>query len=195
MNENERTYEGMFLLDSGNPDFEAVSEPVRAVLGRSEAEVLSIKPWDDRKLAYEIKGRRRGLYVLTYFKADPGRITEIEHDCQLSEQVVRVLILQRKSLSEEQLQAETPALAAERKAAEHEVARKARQQRQAEEKAAEAAKTGEESAEAAKTSEQSAEAEKTDEQSAEAEPQEQQPEGKADEQTPPEPPAEEPPTT
>ena len=193
MNENARTYEGMFLLDSGNPDFEAVSEPVRAVLGRNEAEVLSIRPWDDRKLAYEIKGRRRGLYVLTYFKADPGRIAEIEHDCQLSEQVVRVLILQRKSLSEEQLQAETPALAAERKSAEHEAARKARQQQQAEEKAAEAAKTGEKSAEAAKT----------DEKSAEAKTQEQQPEGKADEQTPPEPPAaspveppaEEPPTT
>ena len=107
--ENTKTYEGMFLLDAGNPDFQAASEPVRHILTRYEAEILSFKPWDERKLAYEIRGRKRGLYVLTYFKADPLKIAEIEHDCELDERVLRQLILRRDRITDEQINAETPA--------------------------------------------------------------------------------------
>ena len=81
-----KNYEAMFLVDTGKKDFETASEPVRNVLNRSEAEIVSIKPWDERRLCYEIKGRKRGLYVLTYFKADPLKIADLERDCQLDEQ-------------------------------------------------------------------------------------------------------------
>ncbi len=112
-----KTYEGMFLLDAGNPDFEAAAAPVRQVLDRAQAEVLSLKPWDDRRLAYDIKGRKRGLYVLAYFKAEPARIAEMEHELQLSENVLRAMLLSADHLSEEQIRAETPAtLAASRRA-------------------------------------------------------------------------------
>lgn len=102
------TYEGMFLLDSSS-DFEAASEPVKSILTRYGAELLAFKPWDDRKLAYEIRGRKRGLYVLTYFKADPEKIVEIEHDCQLDERFLRQLILRKDRLTQEQIDAVTPA--------------------------------------------------------------------------------------
>jgi len=109
MNGKTKTYEGMFLLDVGVADFEAAAEPVRDVLGRGDAELLAIKPWDERRLAYEIKGRRRGLYILTYFKADPARIVEIEHECLLNERILRALILRRDKLTEETINAATPA--------------------------------------------------------------------------------------
>jgi small subunit ribosomal protein S6 len=112
MSQDKATYEGMFLLDAGNPDFQAASEPVRTVLDRNEASALSIKPWDERRLAYEINGRRRGLYVLTYFEVEPGRITEIERDCQLDERILRVLLLRRDDLTDEIIEAATPATAA-----------------------------------------------------------------------------------
>ncbi len=104
-----KTYEGMFLLDAGNPDFEAASGPVRNMLAKYNAEPLAIKQWEDRRLCYEIEGRKRGLYVLTYFKAAPEVITEIERDCQLSDEIIRVLILRRDKLTEEEIKAETPA--------------------------------------------------------------------------------------
>lgn len=118
MSQDQRTYEAMFLVDAGQADFDASSEPVRNVLRRHEVEILSIKPWDERKLAYGIRGRRRGLYILTYVKADPSRVTEVEHDCQLDEQILRVLVLQRPRLTAEQIDAETPATASARRAAE-----------------------------------------------------------------------------
>ena len=118
MSQDKASYEGMFLLDAGNPDFQAASEPVRTILDRNEATTLAIKLWDERRLAYEIKGRRRGLYVLSYFESDPARITEIERDCRLDERVLRVLLLRREGLTQEQVQAETPASGGARRPAE-----------------------------------------------------------------------------
>ena len=110
-------YEGMFLLDAGQPSFETASEPVISVLHRSKAEIVSIKPWDERRLAYQIAGRNHGLYVLTYFNVDPQRIQEIEHDCQLDERIVRSLLVRRDELTDEELNAETPATASKKRAA------------------------------------------------------------------------------
>ncbi len=107
--DTKKTYEGMFLLDAGNPDFNAASEPVRNILTRYEAELLAFKPWDERRLAYEIRGRKRGLYVLSYFKLDPLKVREVEHDCRLDERVLRALILRRDNLTPEVINAETPA--------------------------------------------------------------------------------------
>ena len=112
-----KTYEGMFLLDCGNPDFHVASEPARVALEKNGAEILSMKPWDERRLAYEIRGRRRGLYVLTYFRAPPERIAEVERDCQLDERVLRLLVVRRDHLSEETIRADTPATAGAKRAA------------------------------------------------------------------------------
>lgn len=108
-----KTYEAMFLLDAENPDFDQAAEPVRTLLGRIQAEVLTLKPWDDRRLAYDIKGRRRGLYVLTYFKADPARVPEIQHEVQISEKILRLLLLSGDDLTPAQINAETPATLAQ----------------------------------------------------------------------------------
>ena len=107
MSQNTKTYEAMFLV-APDSDFEAASKPIRTVLARSEAEILSLKSWDERRLAYEIAGQRRGLYILTYFKADPLKLGEIEHDCQLAEDIMRVLIIRKDRISDDEIHAETP---------------------------------------------------------------------------------------
>lgn len=107
--DQKKTYEGMFLLDASASDFEAAAEPIRNVLERNQAEILSIKPWEERRLAYEINHRRRGLYVLTYFKAPPEQIVELERDCQLNESILRLLVLRRDKITDAEINAETPA--------------------------------------------------------------------------------------
>jgi small subunit ribosomal protein S6 len=107
-----KTYEAMFLLEAGQGDFEIASEPIRTVLSRAGAEVLSINLWDERRLAYEIKGQKRGTYVLTYFKLDPAKVVELEHDCQLNDAILRVLIIRKDNLKDEELNAPTPAMIA-----------------------------------------------------------------------------------
>ncbi len=156
MSDNMKTYEGMFLLDAGISDFQAACEPVQAVLERSEAETLSMKPWEERRLAYEVNGHRRGMYVLVYFKVDPEKIREIEHDCQLHEQILRILILHKENLSDDVINAETPADVLTRRTAEAEARKVAEEVAAAE---AAAAKAAAEAAEAAAAPEAEAGAE------------------------------------
>ena len=104
-----KTYEGMFLLEAGQPNFEEAVAPIHTIFTRNQVEVLHLKKWDERRLAYEIRGRRRGMYVLAYFKSDPDKITEIERDAQLDEHVLRILILQAEEVSAETMAAQTPA--------------------------------------------------------------------------------------
>ena len=90
-----RLYEGMFLVDStlAAADWEGTLAVVENILKRADAEVVVIRKWGERKLAYDIDHKSRGTYLLAYFKVDPRRVTGIEKDVQLSEKVMRVLIL------------------------------------------------------------------------------------------------------
>lgn len=110
MMERIRTYEAMFLLDAGNPDFEIASEPARTLLARNSTEIMVLKLWDERKLAYDVSGRRRGLYVLAYFKARTDQIPTLEHDCLLDERILRMLVLKHEDgVKQEVMDAQTPA--------------------------------------------------------------------------------------
>ena len=89
-----KLYEGMFLVDSAQAqNWDAIIATIKTILERAEAEIVSMKKWDDRKLAYEIGGKTRGTYILYYFRADGERIRDIERDVHLSERIMRVLIL------------------------------------------------------------------------------------------------------
>ena len=118
---NSKTYEGMFLVQSGS-DFHAASQPVNTVLERSDAEVLSMNPWEERRLAYEIKGHKRGLYILTYFKMDPANLSELHRDSELNEGILRMMILRRDKITDQEINAETPAGASQRQVAASEAA-------------------------------------------------------------------------
>lgn len=100
-----KSYEAMFLMDAAlATDWPAAEAEVKRVLERASAKVLGMKKWDDRKLAYSIGPHKRGLYVLAYFEAEPDKITGIERDVQLSEKLVRVLVIRRDRLTPEDVE-------------------------------------------------------------------------------------------
>lgn len=99
-----RKYEGMFLFDpTVSADWDAIQEELRRLFDRAEAKLILCTKWDERRLAYEINGRKRAIYALTFFEADPTKMTALERDAQLSESVMRVLIVRADHLSEEEM--------------------------------------------------------------------------------------------
>lgn len=95
-----KQYEAMFLFDpTFGSSFEQCEAEIRRLMERAEAEILICRKWDERRLAYRIKGRKRGVYVLVYFKASPEKITPLERDAQLSEDILRLLVLKAENLS------------------------------------------------------------------------------------------------
>jgi small subunit ribosomal protein S6 len=106
----------MFLIDSSlaGSDWDGTISSIKTILEKVEAEVVSINKWDDRKLAYDIKGKNRGTYILSYFRVDGDKIKDIEHSVRLSEKIMRVLILNAERLSQDDIDKETPAMKQEK---------------------------------------------------------------------------------
>ena len=88
-------YEGMFLLEPtiSATDWDKASGEIKRILEKHKAEVTNLDKWGERKLAYSIRKNARGTYVLVYFKAPGEAISKIKVDCQLSEIILRVLIV------------------------------------------------------------------------------------------------------
>jgi len=98
-------YEAMFLFDPtfGN-NLEDCEAEIRRLMDRAEAEILFCKKWDERRLAYRIKGRKRGVYILVYFYAPTSSITPMERDAQLSENILRLLVLRAEGVTSEMME-------------------------------------------------------------------------------------------
>lgn len=107
-----RLYEGMFLVDSAQAaaDWEGTLAVIEKILKRADAEVVALRKWGERRLAYEVDHKTRGTYILCYFKADGRRIAGIEKDVQLSENVMRVLILGTEKRPAEVIEADIAGL-------------------------------------------------------------------------------------
>jgi len=114
-----KLYEGMFLVDSAKAasDWDGINKAIKKILDKVKAEIVSIRKWDDRKLAYDIRGVSRGTYLLCYFRADGQQIQNIEKAVQLSETIIRVLILNTDQMTQEDIDKETPATKAEKEKA------------------------------------------------------------------------------
>jgi small subunit ribosomal protein S6 len=86
----------MFLLDANKVagDLQAAAKQLETTLEKHKAEVLASRPWgDDRRLSYPIKGHKKGVYYLTYFRTEGKNLVEIERDLALNETVIRSLTL------------------------------------------------------------------------------------------------------
>lgn len=103
------TYESMFLIgQAATSENEGGVALVRGVLERHQAQVLVLKKWDERKLAYEIGKSKRGTYIVAFYKASGAAVTAIERDVKLSEDFLRVMTLRADHLNETEMAAVEP---------------------------------------------------------------------------------------
>jgi small subunit ribosomal protein S6 len=91
----QHVYEGMFILDSNRYARDAagtvsqIPQSVEAFGGK----MLVSRLWEERRLAYPIKGHRKGTYWLTYFHLDGNQVDELTRRFHLNEGILRSLLL------------------------------------------------------------------------------------------------------
>jgi small subunit ribosomal protein S6 len=101
-----KLYEAMFLFDNmAAHEWSDVEQEVKRVFDRIGATQHVCVKFDERRLAFEIEGRKRGTYVLTYFDAEPDRIGDLERDARLSEVILRLMVVRPEGMTEEKLAA------------------------------------------------------------------------------------------
>lgn len=88
-------YEGMFILDNDivRSGWAGAKAVVVDVLKKHGASVVTARRWDERKLAYPVRHKNRGTYLLSYFELGTDSGDALRRDLDLDERVLRYLLL------------------------------------------------------------------------------------------------------
>ncbi len=86
-------YETMFILNANayarNPG--GAADTIRDMVTNVGGKVLASRLWNEQKLAYAVKGQRKGVYWLTYFQAESTSMPKFNRACQLQDMILRHL--------------------------------------------------------------------------------------------------------
>lgn len=103
--ERHNYYEAMFMISQATAaDMNGATEHIKGLLDRAGAEIVALKKWDERRLAFEIGGQKRAVYIICYFKAPAAKMMDFDRDCNLSEKILRVLVTKAEHLTIEEMQ-------------------------------------------------------------------------------------------
>ena len=91
-------YEGMFLLDPAahTADPEAVEKTVTSLIEKHGGKIKQANCWEERRLAYEIQGHRRGIYLLVYFEMPGDNVDAMRRETRITENILRQLVIRLK---------------------------------------------------------------------------------------------------
>lgn len=90
-----RPYEVVYIFDAALED-EAIAqklEQYHALIRTEGAEAPALNHWGRRTLAYPIKKRTTGYYVVANFNADTALLPEYERALKLDESLLRHLVV------------------------------------------------------------------------------------------------------
>jgi small subunit ribosomal protein S6 len=90
-----RLYEIVYIFDA-SLDEDAINrrlEKYHALATTGGGEVNAVDHWAIRQLAYPIRRKRTGYYVVAQFTTDPSNLVEMERVLKLDEELMRFLIV------------------------------------------------------------------------------------------------------
>jgi small subunit ribosomal protein S6 len=84
-------YETIFILD---PDLEeaqahATIEKIKGIITQNNGEIIKSEDWGKRKLAYVVKKKPRGHYILTTFSGSPALLSELHRNFRVMDAVIK----------------------------------------------------------------------------------------------------------
>ncbi|MGE5415401.1 MAG: 30S ribosomal protein S6 [Acidobacteriota bacterium] len=92
-----RSYEMVLIL---NPELaaeevEAMQTKVTDIIAQNGGEFTEYDVWGKRRLAYEIKDCREGIYILAYFKGATETVKELDRVLKIQDSVLRHMIIRK----------------------------------------------------------------------------------------------------
>lgn len=90
-----KKYEGMFLTHNkeARKDTDYLADHVKELIEKVGGEVVQMTKWDERKLAYPVKGVSHGVYFLVWFTGDSQTDSALRAEIRLSNLILRHLTL------------------------------------------------------------------------------------------------------
>ena len=92
-----RNYEGVFIIDPdlSNDASKGVSTQIQELVSKGGGRVDSLQDWGKKRLAYKIRKKHEGNYLLVNFQMDPKHTKKFEQMLRLNDQVLRFLLVNK----------------------------------------------------------------------------------------------------
>lgn len=86
-------YESIFILRPSltDEDLEKIITKMKGIIERAGGEILNTENWKKRKLAYEVKKEKKGIYIIFQLKGNGKLIGELERNYRLEDAVIKFL--------------------------------------------------------------------------------------------------------
>lgn len=88
-----RRYESVVILEPemADDDIKNFTEKYTTLIKTNGGEIIKVEDWGFKRLAYRVKKRDRGRYLLFDFVGVPAVISELERQFKISEEVMKFL--------------------------------------------------------------------------------------------------------
>lgn len=90
-----RNYETLYIVrpELSEEEQQAVAQKFADIVTQSGGEVLKLDIWGKRRLAYEVKKLREGIYILMQFRGESQVAQELERVLKITDEVIRQLVV------------------------------------------------------------------------------------------------------
>ena len=90
-----RIYEATYILDPDMEDEELtqIQEKFSNMITKSGGEIVNVDNWGKRKLAYEVKGKTEGVYIVMRINVDETTQNTLKRNFNISDKVLKSLII------------------------------------------------------------------------------------------------------
>ncbi len=107
-----RIYESVIIINATLEDaqVETEIEKIKDFILKNGGEIRALEKWGRRRLAYAIKKKNNGFYVLYEFKAPGDIVAKLERQYLLNENVIRFMTIElnKKALKAKEVGQKTP---------------------------------------------------------------------------------------
>ena len=108
-----RKYETIFVVDSllKSEEIDSIINKYERFISANGGKIETIDRWGKKRLAYEIKKRQYGYYVLIRFDGPPTMIKQLEREYRLNEALLRYKTIKLSTAALHSLETEAQAQA------------------------------------------------------------------------------------
>ena len=93
-----RSYEGVFILSpelSQDASKNTITQ-LQELVTKNGGRVDGLQEWGKRRLAYKIKKKQEGNYVIVNFQLDSSNTKKMEQMLRLNDQILRYLLINKE---------------------------------------------------------------------------------------------------
>lgn len=96
-------YESIFIARSSlsEEDVAGLTEKVKAIIEKNGGQIIKTENWGKKKLAYEVKKEKKGIYVMFHIKGPGALVSELERNLNIQDGIIKFMTVKLDMKAEE----------------------------------------------------------------------------------------------